>query len=88
MKTPPTGGGTGARRRPRCRYASDDEVKRAFRLAREEGLTPGGFTLNPDGGVTVLDSGAALAPGLAEEEPSPDAAYAAWKKTYGSPGRQ
>jgi hypothetical protein len=75
-------------RRPRCRYASDAEVKRAFKLAREEGLNPTGFTLQPDGGVTVLDSSAAAAPGLAEGETSADAALAAWKKTHGTPGRQ
>lgn len=74
-------------RRPRVRYAPDAEVKRAFRLAREEGLNPAGFTLQPDGGVTVIDSGAAPRLGSQEEETSPDAALAAWEKTHGTPGR-
>lgn len=74
-------------RRPRVRYASDAEVKRAFRLAREEGVQCGGFTLNPDGGITVLDTRSALPFGLSLDEASPDQALAAWEAKYGDSRR-
>ncbi len=48
-------------RRPRARYASKAQVKRALELAREAGMTPGGFTLGADGSVQILDTAAAAA---------------------------
>lgn len=73
---PPTGGGTGRRSRPR--YAPDAEVKRALRLAREEGLNPAGFTLDANGGVTVLDSVPGGIPRVAGEGTADDA-LAEWE---------
>lgn len=72
-------------RRPRVRYAPDAEVKRALRLAREEGLSPAGFTLNPDGGVTVLDSAGVHAAGLRAKERTPDEIAAEWEAQHGYP---
>ncbi|HRO03125.1 MAG TPA: hypothetical protein PLS69_05930 [Terricaulis sp.] len=72
------------RRRARARYAPDAEVKRALRLAREEGLNPAGLTLGPDGSVTVLDS-AASAPAHAGLEGTADEALAAWEAQHGHP---
>lgn len=50
---PPTGGGTGVRHR--SRYAPDDQVKRAVRLAQEAGITPTRLKLGADGSIE-LDS--------------------------------
>lgn len=70
-------------RRRRSRYAPDAEVKRALRLAREEGISPAGFRLDAAGGVTVLDSPTTGVPPLAGEG-TPDDALADWEAAHGN----
>lgn len=45
---------TSARARRR-RVVSDGLAEQAFRIARAQGIDPGGFRLDADGGITVLD---------------------------------
>ena len=37
------------------RYATDAKVRKAFKLARDGGIDPGGLELKPDGGIVILD---------------------------------
>lgn len=70
-------------RRRRSRYAPDAEVKRALRLAREEGICPAGFRMDAAGGVTVLDSSTVGVPPLVGEG-TPDDALANWEAAHGN----
>lgn len=76
----------GAPRRSRPRYAPDAQVKRALRIAREEGLSLGGFTMDATGGVTVLDSSKASAPAKVGKEATADEALAAWEASHVNSG--
>lgn len=44
--------------RHRSRYAPDEQVRRAARLAAEMGIKPAAIRLGADGSVTILDTGA------------------------------
>lgn len=43
-----------ARARERSRYASDAQVRRAFRLAAEAGIAPAGLKLGADGSIEIF----------------------------------
>jgi hypothetical protein len=83
MRTnPPTGGGTGKRRRPKARYASDALVDRAAELSLKHGVK---LRLTPDGGVEILGKLDSLGPGGAGSGPegeTADEALAAWKAEH------
>lgn len=78
--TPPTGGGTG--RRIRSRYASDEQIERAAKLALKHGVK---LRLDAAGGVEVLgklDSRGEYGVASGAEE-TPDEALAAWEANCG-----
>lgn len=51
--------------RSRSKYASDAQVERAFKLARQQGLKPTGLVLGSDGSISIYDQ----TPDKIEEKP-------------------
>lgn len=68
--------------RHRSRYAPDDQVRRAARLAAELGMHPAGLRLGADGSVTLLDTASAQAVRFEPGEDA-DAQLAAWESEHG-----
>lgn len=73
-------------RRRGLRYAPDAQVRRAFKLAQDQGLNPAAFRLGGDGSVLLLDRQGALI-FTDETTENPDDALAAWEEAY-SPARR
>lgn len=59
----------GRRRRPSGELLADRAAV-AFRVARANGIDPGGFRLDASGGITVLDKSVIIATTRAANEPA------------------
>jgi hypothetical protein len=67
--------------RRRSRYAADRQVRRALRVAREEGFNLAELRLHADGTLTLrVDSKPAAASVQHQEEETPDEALARWER--------
>jgi hypothetical protein len=69
--------------RRRSRYAPDDQVLRAGRLAAQMGIQPAGIRLGADGSVILFDK--SLAPALTIPGDEADAALEQFESTLEPP---